>query len=158
MPQCAFQDTLLKEHKCCFKSDKNYCLAVIKIEHIENATNATGHASEDDCLKRVTAALQGVIRGSDFLGRHGKSRFALLLTDTDLQEAETVGNRLSQTIADEAISYPDSGTERFPSLTIGIAQFDGQSHENVIEKAEQALSQAKTLARDKSNAEPKQMP
>jgi diguanylate cyclase (GGDEF)-like protein len=144
LSRTAFLDTVTEEHKCCLKSDKIYCIAIIEIDHFRSFNDTAGRGCADDCLKRIASALQGVIRGTDFLGRYGGAQFALLLTDTSLEQSEFVGNRLVRTVQEEAIPHPGLAADALVTISVGITQLNGQSHEDVIERAEQALNKAKS--------------
>lgn len=69
-------------------------LIVIDIDHFKAINDRHGHAGGDVVLKAVGAALARHLRKNDLPGRIGGEEFAVLLPQTELEEARQVADRL----------------------------------------------------------------
>lgn len=108
-----------------------------KFKHI-NDTH--GHATGDEVLKRFSCILRGAIRSNDIAARMGGDEFVLILTDTDVEQAEGVARRIQQQVAqcarEHALEY---------SVTIGLgeAPTHGDSLSDILAQVDRALYHAK---------------
>jgi diguanylate cyclase (GGDEF)-like protein len=98
-------------------------------------------------LREFGTLASQVVRSVDFVARFGGEEFLLVLVDADAEEASRVAGRLGErTRAMEVDAHhPDYRL----SVSVGIAEFHpGESVEDVIQRADRALYQAKSSGRD----------
>ncbi|TOO97655.1 GGDEF domain-containing protein, partial [Vibrio parahaemolyticus] len=72
------------------KRSKTLSCLMIDIDHFKDINDRVGHFSGDHVITRIAHVCQGVIRGSDFIGRLGGEEFAVILTDTNAIQAYEV--------------------------------------------------------------------
>ena len=100
-------------------------------------------------LRGVAQVLQGLVRGADVVARVGGDEFAILLRETELPGAQTLAERLRQSI--EELRTHFDGKEIAVTATFGIAvdipahAREGEQPRDLIERAEQALDRQKEL-------------
>ncbi|TON81473.1 GGDEF domain-containing protein, partial [Vibrio parahaemolyticus] len=80
------------------KRSKTLSCLMIDIDHFKDINDRVGHFSGDHVITRIAHVCQGVIRGSDFIGRLGGEEFAVILTDTNAIQAYEVAERIRQAI------------------------------------------------------------
>lgn len=108
--------------------------------------NSNDYAAGDEAIRKISAILSNSLRPNDFLGRWRMGdEFILILPDTGIREARSVGERLR--IAVEAASkdwlYPTT-------ISIGISCYPkhGIQAASLLEYAELALKTAKRLGKN----------
>ncbi|WP_239806847.1 diguanylate cyclase [Croceicoccus hydrothermalis] len=117
-------------------------IALFDIDHFKRINDTYGHQAGDEVLKRVAATAAGAIRAHDLVGRFGGEEFVVVLPDTTAETAMSVAERVRNAI--ETGGYTPAVT-----VSIGIAQLTvGESGENLLQRADQALYVAKREGRN----------
>ena len=124
-------------------------LLMIDSDHFKSINDRFGHDVGDDALVRVAKACQENKRASDIVGRIGGEEFALLLPETDLEQAHVVAERLRRRIAEQVMI--GAGGEVKLSVSIGVATATlGMSGIRALMKlADQGLYEAKSSGRNR---------
>jgi diguanylate cyclase (GGDEF)-like protein len=136
----------------------NHSLAVVMldIDHFKAINDAYGHLMGDRVLQSVASACRSQVRTVDLLGRYGGEEFIFLLPETDLQGALQTAERLRATIAQ--IPVVIDGSTLHLSVSVGIAVHhagDGApTLDMLVERADQAMYQAKHAGRDRVMVNP----
>ncbi len=124
-----------------------FCCLLFDIDHFKSINDTLGHAAGDEVLKTISSTVKTSLRKTDAFGRFGGEEFLLVATETELQQAEVLAERIRQTI--ESTSY-DGITDRHVTVSIGIAPMRNESSlEDLIAHADLALYQAKENGRNK---------
>ncbi|KAB2826636.1 diguanylate cyclase [Aliivibrio finisterrensis] len=76
------------------KGIESSCLAIIDIDYFKQINDKYGHDVGDKVITEVARMLGSESRRSDFVARIGGEEFAVILPNTQLQEAEIILNRL----------------------------------------------------------------
>ena len=100
-------------------------------------------------IKTVAGTLQQEIRESDHVARYGGEEFAIILPDTQVQEAYIVAERIRKTIDSLSIKYEDNLIHF--TMSFGIASFQTEERiasDKLIKRADTALYQAKEQGRN----------
>jgi len=119
------------------------------IDHFKQINDMLGHAAGDRALRLVARSMSDTLRTNDIAGRQGGDEFALLLPQTNVNEAMTVAARIvsrAQTLAAE---------EDMPhlSLSFGVVQSSaGEKVQDALRRADQALYEAKRQGRGRAVA------
>jgi diguanylate cyclase (GGDEF)-like protein len=125
-------------------------LLVLDVDHFKSINDKYGHAAGDRVLIDLTLRAESVIRNIDYLGRLGGEEFAVLLTDTSLDEANAVAERL-RAVLDATVSDPDKIADALTyAVSIGVAQLHpGESFSHLLQRADAALYKAKQAGRNR---------
>jgi diguanylate cyclase (GGDEF)-like protein/PAS domain S-box-containing protein len=121
---------------------------MIDIDHFKAINDAHGHDAGDAVLKAMAVALHAALRTSDLTGRLGGEEFGVLLVQTGPDEAALIAERLRRSF--EHICLESRlGTLCF-TVSIGLAVFrgSGDSLEELMKRADQALYKAKESGRN----------
>jgi len=92
-------------------------------------------------LKSMGDLIEKTVRATDVLASLGRSRLALILTETPKEGAFRLAGRLSERIA--SISLPEElGAFKGETINIGIASFpeDGKNQEDLLQVASSPLN------------------
>jgi diguanylate cyclase (GGDEF)-like protein len=150
-----FDRAIDKEWRRAYRSKHPLALAMIDIDCFKAYYNdGYGHQGGDDCLKQVARVLkESLRRPGDLLARYGGEEFAVLLPDTPLAGAAIVAENLRTAV--ESAGIPHRHT-KVPggrvTLSVGVASIvptDALTLKDLIERADQALYQAKAKGRNR---------
>ncbi|MEI7554205.1 diguanylate cyclase [Candidatus Chlorohelix sp.] len=123
-------------------------MAMIDIDHFKLVNDTYGHPTGDRVLKSLSRLLQQRLRRTDIIGRFGGEEFAVILLDTDAQEAFKVINDIREGFAQIHHQFQDH--EFSVTFSCGIAsfpEFDDASSLN--DAADKALYEAKDDGRNR---------
>lgn len=125
-------------------------LIMVDVDHFKKVNDTHGHVTGDKVLKGVAEILRKKVRGGSAY-RYGGEEMALLLPKAELEGAVQVAERLRAAIEAHKIA----GVK--VTASFGVAQFDpGLADPSAfVERADQALYQAKEGGRNRVVAAPK---
>lgn len=129
---------------------------MLDLDHFKNVNDSFGHAMGDTALQKVAATCSSLLRPADQIGRMGGEEFAIYLAETDLYHAAKVAERLREHVA--LIDLTTSDGQPIPlRVSIGVSEFQADSDQltDLINRADQALYQAKRSGRNQVALEKK---
>ncbi len=124
-------------------------LVLADLDDFKVVNDAHGHLAGDDALRTFGDLLEAHLRKVDVAGRLGGEEFAVLLPETDLEEATLVADRMRGALSAAPLRL--SGGVRI-SLTssFGIAELaPGQSAQRLVSRADAALYAAKAEGKNR---------
>ena len=125
------------------------CTVIMADLDFFKAKNDTyGHLVGDVVLREVAQLLHKNLRGIDLIARYGGEEFVLLLVETAPDHAAPIAERLRQLVEAHQIRAYDETLSQ--TVSLGIAGFpeDGQTLEDLIARADEALYAAKHAGRN----------
>ncbi len=129
---------------------KPLSVLVVDIDYFKAVNDTYGHDVGDAVLKEFSGRLRRNIRGIDLGCRLGGEEFVVVMPDTDLAKAWVVGERLRQCMAAAAFSAGGDGQLRVTaSVGVSTIEFQDDSPEKIMKRADQALYCAKRDGRNR---------
>jgi len=115
------------------------------VDEFKKYNDAFGHPAGDEVLKKVASILLSTTRSVDCTARYGGEEFAVLLTGTSGDMAAEVAERIRARVEGQEFHG------RKITISIGLAEFpaDGQTADEVISCADEALYAAKRAGRNR---------
>lgn len=112
---------------------------LIEIDHFKALNDTHGHRTGDQLLEKLANQLQIGLRAEDIVGRWAGEAFLVILPRTGGLRATEAAGRLSSRISELRF---DAGRARglAMTVTVGVAQWGGESLDDLIDRAESALS------------------
>jgi len=96
-------------------------LIMIDIDFFKAFNDTYGHLKGDDCLRMVAEALNKIIkRSSDLIARYGGEEFAVILPDTDEQNAFRLAEAMRNEVEALNIPHVNSDINRV-TISLGVA-------------------------------------
>ena len=127
--------------------DYTFSLCFVDLDYFKRINDRFGHAAGDQVLRRFAALSGRCLREADYTGRLGGEEFVLVLTQSDLDSAVRVAERLRRAVAVEDFSDLDNALSA--TISIGIAQYrNGELLSATLARADRCLYQAKLSGRD----------
>jgi diguanylate cyclase (GGDEF)-like protein len=144
----AFMRELGAEIERSLRYGRHFVLALCDLDDFKSINDTDGHPAGDRALEAVAALLQSTIRASDFAFRVGGDEFALLLPETDADEAQDAVRRIVTALGGDSVLGAGLG------ISFGLALFPihGKTPEELIRRADQAMYAAKRSDDDVSFA------
>ncbi|HEB96100.1 MAG TPA: sensor domain-containing diguanylate cyclase [Sedimenticola thiotaurini] len=127
------------------------CLFV-DADHFKRVNDEHGHNTGDLVLREIARRMRECLRRSDVATRFGGEEFALLLPQTDADEAFCLAERIRRHIGGQP--FPTAQGGRIPvTVSIGVGELPGEGGDGagkrMLEQADAALYQAKRQGRDR---------
>jgi diguanylate cyclase len=125
-------------------------LLMIDIDHFKQFNDSYGHHVGDEVLRLVGHFLLGSLKGNDFPARYGGEEFAVLLPNTDLNQARLLADNIRAGVAQKVLRKQSTG-EHLGHITvsIGVAERQpGEAPASLIERSDEALYGAKRSGRN----------
>jgi diguanylate cyclase (GGDEF)-like protein len=124
-------------------------VAIVDIDHFKDMDQTAGHIVRDQLLRDIAGMLKDQLPGQDLIGRFGGEEFAILLPQTDREQAQRISERLRDHIAGEPIAIEAGSQEGFVfrlTVSIGVAVLNESRRAlaELIGAADSALGQAKS--------------
>ena len=143
-----------EEFKRAKRNGRPLSLLMLDIDDFKKVNDNYGHEAGDLALQKLAMGMKSSLREIDLFGRLGGEEFAVLLSDTTLEEAVLLAERVRQTIAE--ISFQFAGVAPTQSITISItisigvaAVNDGMTGlDDLLRNADTALYGAKNGGRN----------
>ena len=145
--RAAFDEALSREI-CSFKRHlTSFSLLVVDIDHFKKINDTYGHIVGDTVLRSVAQGIRNTVRRSDEVFRYGGEEFVVLLSNTEIDGAKFIAERIRKEIKKLTFSVNEN---------IKVTASIGVSSTNTIRDvtdtlfhADKALYQAKEEGRDK---------
>ena len=120
-------------------------LIMLDMDNFKIYNDKLGHQSGDKILKELAHLLRYHSRKMDWVARYGGEEFAIILPQTNKEEAMTIGERLRQIIAKHPFAQEEILPNKKLTASLGIATFpkDAESSSALITTTDQRLYIAK---------------
>jgi diguanylate cyclase (GGDEF)-like protein len=127
-------------------------LLILDIDHFKDYNDTYGHLEGDKVLIRLGQVIKLLLRKMDSAYRYGGEEFTIILPETEIEEAETVAQRIRRAVKETVFSsaHPDTVTI---TVSIGMTQYQIQEDIKVfVQRADKALYNSKSGGRDQVSA------
>lgn len=126
-----------------------FSFLMVDIDHFKTYNDRYGHLVGDVILREVSKTIKENMRQIDLVGRYGGEEFSIILTETDKEGAVFAAERIRQAIENKPIRAYDEDLKVTVSIGISVFPSDSKDATKLIEKADQALYQAKHTGRNR---------
>ncbi|MDF5711594.1 MAG: EAL domain-containing protein [Nostoc sp. S4] len=147
-----FDDTFNAEWQRLAQEQTSLSLILCDVDYFKLYNDTHGHLAGDDALRHVAKAIsQTVKHPTDLVARYGGEEFAVILPNTDVEDAIAVAKEIQTNITALQLSHPNSQVSEFITLSLGVATITPDSQSSpatLIAAADQGLYQAKAQGRN----------
>lgn len=126
-------------------------IAIIDLDLFKEINDNYGHAIGDQVLQSYTKNVLSTFRNYDLVARYGGEEFAVLLPHTDIYGAERALNKVLHKAAETPLDKASIDAPiKLPTFSAGVAAYkEGESVDNIINRADKAMYNAKKLGRNR---------
>lgn len=130
------------------KENEALSLIMIDIDNFKKVNDTYGHQVGDEVIIALANIMQDEqkrLPDNISAGRWGGEEFMLVLSNTDLSEAEVIADKIRQSF--EHINFPTAGTQ---TISVGVTQATARDTFDVLcTRVDTALYKAKTTGKNK---------
>ncbi len=149
-------DAIIK-HECKRLSRHKSTLSLIlcDIDYFKRFNDTYGHQAGDECLAKVAETLRlSASREADYAARYGGEEFAIILPDTDIENAALIAEKMRVSIEELKIPHESSMVNEVLTMSFGVTSLSsGKNYKNnesiLIAKADECLYEAKSSGRNR---------
>lgn len=146
-----FQQHLDRELRRTLRRELPLALLMIDVDHFKPVNDTHGHLAGDQILQQLAGLMQKhAKRAADIVCRYGGEEFAIILPETDLQEAEIFAKQLLEQVRETEFET-NAGLLKI-TFSVGVISTSARVFDNVDElfkAADDALYAAKHDGRDR---------
>ncbi len=144
-----FIQALGKEMMRFRRSQRDFSLIMLDIDHFKNINDTFGHNAGDEVLKKIGAIIQGRIRSLDIAARWGGEEFLIFMPETNINGGSILAESLREIIAETEIVGVGNVTASF-----GVAAYhNGDNVDTFVERADKLMYEAKESGRNQVRIE-----
>ncbi|WP_445635593.1 EAL domain-containing protein [Nostoc sp. DSM 114161] len=147
-----FDDTFNAEWQRLAREQGSLSLILCDVDYFKLYNDTNGHLAGDDALRHVAKIIsQTVKHPADLVARYGGEEFAVILPNTDSEEAIAVAKEIQTNISGLQLPHANSHVSEFITLSLGVATITPHSQSSpatLIAAADQGLYQAKAQGRN----------
>lgn len=130
--------------------DRKFSLIMFDIDYFKGINDTFGHSVGDLVLQEIAKICRDLLREIDIIGRIGGEEFAILLPETDIQNAVQVAQRLCDTISENKLFISDKKIKFTASFGVVFAdKLNMLTIDELLNQADNALYQAKKGGRNR---------
>ena len=151
-----FDETLAKEISRHSRQSIPLALIICDIDYFKQYNDTYGHQQGDKCLRQVANSIKKTsARGEDLVARYGGEEFAVILPNTNEEQASKIAEKIRARVHDLDLSHKTSEVSDHVSVSLGFACLipdSGTIMSDLIEDADRALYRAKREGRNRVRA------
>jgi len=123
---------------------------MLDIDSFKKVNDTYGHQAGDNVLQALSKVSQDTLRQVDIIGRIGGEEFAVILPETEAEEALNAAERLREAIAKTEVAMSAGLPIRFTVSIGAITLHDKDTNiDMLLNQADKALYEAKETGRNK---------
>jgi diguanylate cyclase (GGDEF)-like protein len=148
------QDELARAFEESARYQRPLSLAIIDIDFFKKVNDSHGHAVGDEVLKAVSKLYGDSVRSTDLVARYGGEEFAVMMPETELDDAIAFAEKI-RTLIESTTIETQAGPLKV-TVSIGVASVPftrTKSSKDLIVQADKALYRAKRAGRNQVQAE-----
>lgn len=125
---------------------------MIDIDDFKLYNDTEGHLAGDEILKHISNIAKESLRVIDIIARFGGEEFAVIMPQTDKEEAFLVAERIRISIKERLPHTWKNFPRDAITISIGVAAFpsDGKDSKDLINSADKALYMGKKEGKDRT--------
>ncbi|MGL5757121.1 MAG: bifunctional diguanylate cyclase/phosphohydrolase [Paraclostridium sp.] len=146
-----FQESLENIMELADENKTSVSLLFMDIDYFKNYNDINGHQAGDLLLKEIGNILKSSIRENDVVARYGGEEFAVILPDTNEEDAVKVGERIRVSIEQTYFYGQESQPNHNMTISIGVSSYPlrANNKHQFINTADDALYRAKSLNKNR---------
>jgi diguanylate cyclase (GGDEF)-like protein len=144
----AFFNACVKEMNIAKRYKHDLSFIIIDIDYFKDINDKYGHLNGDIVLIDLVNTIKNTIRTTDIFGRIGGEEFAVLMPQTNLDNATQLAERIRSNIEKTEILFEDECVNVTVSIGLSYLQSEDSIIQNILRRADEALFKAKKNGRN----------
>ena len=144
----SMDDCIQREWDLAHRQKTPLSMMLLDIDHFKQINDQYGHSFGDTVLKAVAQCIKTTVRASDIVFRYGGEEFVVVLSNTEMEGAALLAERIRQTV-ESLLIYEDQFRVSV-TVSLGVTQMQANdSVKQLFVHADQAMYQAKKNGRNR---------
>ncbi len=133
------------------QNNSPFSIIMVDIDHFKRVNDSFGHLVGDSLLRSIARLLKEHLRRNDIAARYGGEEFLILLTETGIDGAMAVGEKIRKALSTKEWKLKETGkTMGKITVSMGVALYNlNEPEKDFIKRADDALFMAKEKGRDR---------
>jgi len=142
------EEMLNMEFKRARRYGHAFAILIIDLDHFKHINDNYGHLAGDEVLRQTSSRIRNSLRETDFVGRYGGEEIVVILTETSIEHAGIIGDKLRASIAAEPVTQDNQAIKVTASVGISHLREETLTIENLFQEADEALYHSKENGRN----------
>ena len=125
------------------------CLLLIDLDGFKFINDTYGHPFGDEVLRTTAQLLKQQVRRNDYIARLAGDEFAMVLKNTDIENATRIAQKLHDRISDTRIPLPVGHMQLQSSMGVAEAPTHAANAQDLVSAADVALYHSKRGGRNR---------
>ncbi|MCI0455121.1 MAG: diguanylate cyclase, partial [Candidatus Dadabacteria bacterium] len=145
-----FQERLAQEIARADRFPEKLSLVLMDVDNFKHINDTYGHEAGDLILISLAQLISESLRRIDIAARYGGDEFAILLLHTNEKGSKTLGEKIKHKVEQSQLKF--EGRELSVTVSLGIATSPETepTMDDLIQRADRALYQAKRLGKNRT--------
>lgn len=146
-----FEERFFEELHRSERHNLSFSLAMLDIDDFKLFNDTEGHPAGDEILKYIANIAKDSLRVIDVIARFGGEEFAVIMPQTEMDDAFLVAERIRRSIKEQLPRIWSKFPRNEVTVSIGIALFPsgGKDRKELLRNADKALYTAKMQGKDR---------
>lgn len=145
--RAAYDEHLTQEYERWSRYRTAFTVVVCDLDYFKRVNDTYGHLAGDKVLRLVAKVITKNIRVTDFVARYGGEEFVIIMPSTSVEEAAAAMDKLREAMQSSPFNF--HGKPVSITMSFGVTEIkEGDSVDEVFERADEALYQAKENGRN----------
>ena len=135
------------------RTKEHFAVFFLDLDHFKDINDRLGHAAGDELLRKIAQRLVSVVREDDTVCRQGGDEFIILMPHIESDEqAVSLAERVLRAVRvpyEVRLGSAESYVTATFSLGIAVYPDDGTTHEQLVQRADEAMYVAKKAGRNR---------
>ena len=148
-----FNHVLKQEFERCQRYNRPLSLIIVDIDNFKEINDRYGHICGDEVINQYGTMLKDNVRSTDILARFGGDEFAIIMPETNTQQAMIVTKKIEALCNKRKFLLEQDEIQ--VTISIGLAEMildEDLKPEDLIHKADSAMYQAKNQGREQNSS------
>lgn len=139
-------EVILADH---LSKNRSVCLLLIDLDGFKFINDTYGHPFGDEVLRTTAQLLKQLVRRNDYIARLAGDEFAMVLKNTNLENATKIAQKLHQQISQTRVPLPVGSMQLQSSIGVAEAPTHGRKAQELVSAADVALYHSKRHGRNR---------